>query len=92
MEVTLPPRLLVPDTAIVPALANEAPVDKLPVSAKLPIRLELAAVPERFSVPAPMATVSALAVELLLARVPPKVILFPVVVSVTGALIVEFPV
>ena len=92
MEVTLPPRLLVPDTAMVPALANEAPVDKLPVSARLPIRFELAAVPERFSVPAPIATVSAWAVELALPRVPPKVMLLAVVVSVTGVLIVELPV
>jgi hypothetical protein len=82
----------VPDTEIVPALANEVPVDKLPVSAKLPIRFELAAVPDRFNVPAPIETLSACAVELALAKVPPKVMLLAVVVSVTGVLIVEFPV
>ena len=81
-----------PDTEIVPAFANEVPVDKLPVSAKLPIRFELTAVPGRFNVPAPIATVSACAVELALLRVPPKVMLLAVVVSVTGVLIVELPV
>ena len=48
--------------------------------------------PDRFNVPAPIETLSACAVELALAKVPPKVMLLAVVVSVTGVLIVEFPV